>query len=116
MNEPRTHRRIALLICDVPVDTVREKHGDYTRIFGTLLEESLKPLNHTRSAGSLCISKGPWDEAQPHITDPDSQTSFTLEPFDVRAPVYPKDVEEYDAMIITEAGVLTSLRRVYSGV
>ncbi|KAG1733882.1 uncharacterized protein EDB91DRAFT_1084272 [Suillus paluster] len=82
MCEPRTYRRIALLICDEPVDAIREKHGDYTRIFGTLLEESLKPINHTRSA--------------------DSQMTFTLEPFHVYSQVYPKD-DEYDAMIITEA-------------
>jgi hypothetical protein len=55
MFEPGTHRRIALLICDVPVDTVREQHGDYTRIFGTLLEESLKLINETHPAGSLYI-------------------------------------------------------------
>ncbi|KAG2336142.1 class I glutamine amidotransferase-like protein [Suillus weaverae] len=80
MYEPGTHRRIAILICDVPVDTIREQHGDYTRIFKTLLEESLKPINETHSA--------------------DSQTTFTLEPFDVRAQVYPKE-DEYDAMLIT---------------
>ncbi|KAG2127982.1 hypothetical protein DEU56DRAFT_524958 [Suillus clintonianus] len=82
MRELRTHCRIALLVCDVPVDAIREKHGDYTRIFGTLLEESLQPINHTRSA--------------------DSQATFTLEPFDVYAQIYPRD-DEYDAMIITEA-------------
>lgn len=55
MYQPGTHRRIALLICDVPADPVREQHGDYTRIFGTLLGESLKPINETHSAGSLYI-------------------------------------------------------------
>ncbi|KAG1765543.1 hypothetical protein EDD22DRAFT_880416 [Suillus occidentalis] len=83
MFEPGTHRRIALLICDVPVDTIREQHGDYTRIFGTLLEESLKPINETHSA--------------------DSQTTFTLEPFDVRAQIYPNE-DEYDAILITGSG------------
>lgn len=82
MCEPNLHRRIALLICDIPVDAIREKHGDYTRIFGTLLEKSLQPINHTRSV--------------------DSQATFTLEPFDVYTQIYPKD-DEYDAMIITEA-------------
>ncbi|KAG1810666.1 uncharacterized protein BJ212DRAFT_1278774 [Suillus subaureus] len=80
MYGPGTHRRIALLICDVPADSIREQHGDYTRIFGTLLEESLKPINETHS-----------------------QTTFTLEPFDVRAQVYPKE-DEYDAMLITGSG------------
>ncbi|KAG1787726.1 class I glutamine amidotransferase-like protein [Suillus plorans] len=80
MYQPGTHRRIALLICDVPADPVREQHGDYTRIFGTLLEESLKPINETHSA--------------------DSQTTFTLEPFDVRVQVYPKE-DDYDAILIT---------------
>ncbi|KAG1852852.1 class I glutamine amidotransferase-like protein [Suillus subalutaceus] len=84
MCEPSLHRRIALLICDVPVDAIREKHGDYTRIFGSLLEKSLQPINHTRSV--------------------DSQTTFTLEPFDVYTQIYPKD-DKYDAMIITEAGM-----------
>ncbi|KAG1733884.1 class I glutamine amidotransferase-like protein [Suillus paluster] len=81
MYKPETHRRIALLVCDVPADAIRERHGDYTRIFGTLLEVSLKPINETRSA--------------------DSQATFKLEPFDVRAQVYPKDVDEYDAILIT---------------
>jgi len=80
MYQPGTHRRIALLICDVPADPVREQHGDYTRIFGTLLGESLKPINETHSA--------------------DSQTTFTLEPFDVRVQVYPKE-DDYDAILIT---------------
>ncbi|KAG2068625.1 class I glutamine amidotransferase-like protein [Suillus decipiens] len=80
MYEPGTHRRIALLICDVPADLIREQHGDYLRIFRTFLEESLKPINQARSA--------------------DSQTTFTLEPFDVRAQVYPKE-DEYDALLIT---------------
>ncbi|KAG2127981.1 class I glutamine amidotransferase-like protein [Suillus clintonianus] len=80
MSESRAHRRIALLLCDIPADPVRELHGDYTRIFGTLLQESLKPINETRSPGS--------------------QTTFTLEPFDVRAQVYPED-DEYDAMLLT---------------
>ncbi|KAG1901528.1 class I glutamine amidotransferase-like protein [Suillus fuscotomentosus] len=83
MYQPGTHRRIALLICDVPADSVREQHGDYTRIFGTLLEESLKPINKTHSA--------------------DSQTTFTLEPFDVRMQVYPKE-DDYDAILITGSG------------
>jgi len=65
-SEPRTHRRVALLICDVPADIIRETHGDYTRIFGTLLEESLKPINHTRSAGSF---KRLFLKTQFHITD-----------------------------------------------
>ena len=55
MYEPVIHRRIALLICDVPADTVQEKHGDYARIFGTFLEEALKPINQTRPSGSLRI-------------------------------------------------------------
>jgi len=80
MYEPLTHRRIALLICDIPADPIREKHGDYARIFGTFLEESLKPINQTRSA--------------------DLQSTFTLEPFDVRAQIYPKD-DDYDAILIT---------------
>lgn len=90
MCEPSPHRRIALLICDVPVDAIHEKHGDYTRIFRTLLEESLQPINHARLA--------------------DSQATFTLEPFEVCAQIYPK-IDEYDAMIITGAGagVLTLL-------
>jgi hypothetical protein len=104
MCEPSPHRRIALLICDVPVDAIQEKHGDYTRIFRTLLEESLQPINHTRLAGSLCTSKK-TPEAQLH-TDADSQATFTLEPFEVYAQIYPKN-DEYDAMIITEAGALT---------
>lgn len=83
MCEPSPHRRIALLICDVPVDAIHEKHGDYTRIFRTLLEESLQPINHARLA--------------------DSQATFTLEPFEVCAQIYPK-IDEYDAMIITGAG------------
>lgn len=82
MCESSPHRRIALLICDVPFDTIQEKHGDYTRIFGTLLEKSLQPINNIRSA--------------------DSQATFTLEPFDVYAQIYPKD-DVYDAMIITGA-------------
>lgn len=82
MREPSPHRRIALLICDVPMDAIQEKHGDYTKIFGTLLEESLQPINDTRLA--------------------DSQATFTLEPFDVYVQIYPKN-DEYDAMIITEA-------------
>lgn len=83
MCEPSSHRRIALLICDVPVDAIHEKHGDYTRIFRTLLEESLQPINHARLA--------------------DSQATFTLEPFEVCAQICPK-IDEYDAMIITGAG------------
>ncbi|KAG2148213.1 class I glutamine amidotransferase-like protein [Suillus bovinus] len=80
MYQQGTRRRIALLICDVPVDTIREQHGDYTRIFGALLEESLKPINEIHPA--------------------DSQTTFTLEPFDVRAQIYPRE-DEYNAILIT---------------
>jgi hypothetical protein len=57
MCEPVTHRRIALLVCDVPADAIQEMHGDYARIFGTFLEESLKPINQSRPAGSLRIFK-----------------------------------------------------------
>ncbi|KAG1733883.1 class I glutamine amidotransferase-like protein [Suillus paluster] len=53
---------------------------NYPRIFETFLEESLKPINETRSA--------------------DSKATFTLEPFDMRAQVYPKE-NEYDAILIT---------------
>ncbi|KAG2368905.1 class I glutamine amidotransferase-like protein [Suillus spraguei] len=80
MYQPGTHRRIALLICDVPADLIREQHGDYLRIFRTFLEESLKPINEAYS-----------------------QTTFILEPFDVRAQVYPKE-DEYDALLITGSG------------
>ncbi|OAX43403.1 class I glutamine amidotransferase-like protein [Rhizopogon vinicolor AM-OR11-026] len=73
MTVPVTNPRIGLLICDVPADTIQEKHGDYERIFGTFLEEALKPIN---------------------------QTTFTLDPFDVRAQVYP-NADEYDAILIT---------------
>lgn len=42
-------------------------------------------------------------EAQFQFTGPDSQTMFTLEPFDVRAQVYPNE-DEYDAILITGSG------------
>jgi hypothetical protein len=35
-----TSYRLALLVCDTPLPTVIAQHGDYTRIFETLLKAS----------------------------------------------------------------------------
>jgi len=68
--------RIALLNCDTPIEPVRLAHGDYYAIFSTLLTRSLPP-----GVG---------------------EDRYALHNYDVVNKMeYPKDVEEYDALLMT---------------
>src|SRR5258708_5893542 len=68
--------RLALLLCDTPTPPVREKHGDYHKIFDTWLRKT-SPV------------------------DPD----FTLDAFDVVGKMeYPPEDIKYDGIILTGSG------------
>jgi hypothetical protein len=79
-------KKIALIVCDVPMDAVVEDHGDYHRIFTTLLTKA-------------------WPTS---IGD----AQFTLDAFDARIGQYPSDEQYgsggYDAILITGSGRILS--------
>ncbi|KAI0826643.1 class I glutamine amidotransferase-like protein [Trametes gibbosa] len=69
--------KIAVLLCDTPLPAVRAMNGDYGVIFETLFRNSLES-----------------------VSDPDA--NFVVDAYDVRNElVYPKDVDEYDAVLLT---------------
>ncbi|KAF7979323.1 hypothetical protein HWV62_42729 [Athelia sp. TMB] len=68
--------RIALLICDTPLDSVVKSYGEYHSIFSALLTRSLP--------------------------EGVSKDSFVLDPYDVEHKMqYPADLGEYDAIMLT---------------
>ena len=68
--------RIALFLCDTPAPQVVALDGDYKVIFRELLRKAL----------------------------PDSSVPYTVDDFDVKTLQYPKNVEDYDAIIMTGSG------------
>ena len=75
--------RLALLVCDTPIQTVREKYGTYLDVFKSFLDNSL-------SSNSEALGTIEW----------------TLEGFDVVQGVYPSpsDLEgdnAFDGILIT---------------
>jgi len=70
--------RLALLICDTPIPTVLETHGDYLAIFTRFFRESL----------------------------PDPLVELTMEGFDVvHTQDYPSLDIGYDGVVITGSGM-----------
>lgn len=70
--------RIALFLCDTPIQSVIDDDGDYTDIYNTLLRAS-----------------------RPDIL-------YTLDPYDVRNKLEyprPEDLDKYDAIVLTGSGV-----------
>ena len=83
MSKTKRHIKLALLLCDTPIQTVRETHGTYLEIFQRLLQSSLPQ-------------------------DTNTDVEFTLEGFDVvGAQVYP-DLGESQDSDDGYAGVLIS--------
>jgi hypothetical protein len=80
-------KKIALIVCDTPIDAVVEDHGDYHSIFTTLLTKA-------------------WPTAS--IGD----AQFTLDAFDARIGQYPSDEQYgpggYEAILITGSGTALS--------
>ncbi|KAF9223199.1 class I glutamine amidotransferase-like protein [Gyrodon lividus] len=74
--------RLALLMCDTPMPSVKTVHGDYRQIFETLLASSLAPINASKSG--------------------QAQVTFTLDGYDVVTEMaYPPDAEEYACLLIS---------------
>ncbi|KAF9234197.1 class I glutamine amidotransferase-like protein [Melanogaster broomeanus] len=74
--------RLAILVCDTPMPSVKAVHGDYRQIFEALLASSLAPINASKP-----------DQAQ---------VTFTLDGYDVVTEMaYPPDEEEYDGLLLT---------------
>lgn len=74
--------RIALLICDTPLDSVVKSYGEYHSIFSALLTRSLP--------------------------EGVSKDSFVLDPYDVEHKMqYPTDLGEYDAIMLTGSSECT---------
>ncbi|KAF9223200.1 class I glutamine amidotransferase-like protein [Gyrodon lividus] len=77
-----TALRLACLMCDTPMPSIKAVHGDYRQIFETLLTLSLTPINASRSN--------------------QAQVTFTLDGYDVVTEMaYPPDEEVYDGLLIS---------------
>ena len=84
-SDSRKPFRIAVLLCDTPIEPVRAVQGDYGQIFRTLFRSSLKAV------------KASLPEA--------SELDFEIDAFDVRTKLeYPENVDEYDAVLLTGSG------------
>ncbi|KAF9234196.1 class I glutamine amidotransferase-like protein [Melanogaster broomeanus] len=82
--------RLAILLCDTPVPSIKAVHGDYMQIFEALLASSLAPINASKP-----------DQAQ---------VTFTLDGYDVVTEMtYPPDAEEYDGLLLTESVIARAL-------
>ncbi|GJE98213.1 class I glutamine amidotransferase-like protein [Phanerochaete sordida] len=65
--------RLALLLCDTPIQPVVDEHGDYTRIFDKLFRDSCPP-----------------------------GVTYVMDSFDVRNKMeYPEDIDQYDGLVMT---------------
>lgn len=75
--------RLALLLCDTPIESVRSTHGTYLDIFRSLLENSLER------------------------TRPGAQVDWSLDGYDVVQQDYPTDnkLAQYDAVLISGSGM-----------
>ncbi|KIK96618.1 hypothetical protein PAXRUDRAFT_825764 [Paxillus rubicundulus Ve08.2h10] len=75
-------RRLAILMCDTPMPSLKAVYGDYRQIFETLLTSSLAPINASKSG--------------------QAQLTFTLDGYDVVTEMaYPPDDEEYAGLLIS---------------
>ena len=85
-SESRKPFRIAVLLCDTPIEPVRAVQGDYGQIFRTLFRSSLKAVRAS-------------------LPDEASELDFEIDAFDVRTKLeYPENVDEYDAVLLTGSG------------
>ncbi|TBU42082.1 class I glutamine amidotransferase-like protein [Dichomitus squalens] len=86
-SSPKKPFRIAVLLCDTPIEPVVAAQGDYGQIFRTLFRKSLE-------ATQAKFSKGEKDGL--------SDVDFAIDAFDVRTKLeYPENVDEYDAVLLT---------------
>ena len=86
MSSSRKPYRIAVLLCDTPIEPVLAAQGDYGEIFRTLFRKSLEAVEASSP-----------DEA--------SEVDFEVDAFDVRTKLeYPENVDEYDAVLLTGSG------------
>ncbi|TBU55537.1 class I glutamine amidotransferase-like protein [Dichomitus squalens] len=86
-SSPKKPFRIAVLLCDTPIEPVVAAQGDYGQIFRTLFRKSLE-------ATQAKFSKGEEDGL--------SDVDFAIDAFDVRTKLeYPENVDEYDAVLLT---------------
>jgi hypothetical protein len=70
--------RLALFLCDTPIQPVLDVDGDYTKIFDDLLRKSAP-----------------------------SNVTYIMDSFDVRNKMeYPKDIDQYNGIILTGSGLL----------
>lgn len=76
--------RVALLVCGTPIPPVAEPFGDYPVLFTNLLLEGLDQLKTEK------------------VLDP--ETTLILEGFDVREDIYPKDLADWDGILISGSG------------
>jgi hypothetical protein len=76
--------RVALLVCDNPIEPVAKTHGKYPVMFKDLL---LLGLDHLKQQGAV-----------------DQDTELVMESFDVRQSEYPKSLDNWDAVMMTGSG------------
>jgi len=70
--------RVAILICDRPIDAVLNLHGDYFAMFKELLEKAANRFNVEKEIISL-----------------------QFQPFDVIKEEYPSNLNDFDAYLVT---------------
>ncbi|KAG0235240.1 class I glutamine amidotransferase-like protein [Mortierella sp. GBAus27b] len=73
--------RVALLVCDNPIEPVAKTHGKYPVLFKDLL---LLGLDHLKQQGAV-----------------NQDTELVMESFDVRQSEYPKSLDNWDAVMMT---------------
>ncbi|TBU23564.1 class I glutamine amidotransferase-like protein [Dichomitus squalens] len=82
-SSPKKPFRIAVLLCDTPIEPVVAAQGDYGQIFRTLFRKSLEATQAKEEDGL-------------------SDFYFAIDAFDVRTKLeYPENVDEYDAVLLT---------------
>lgn len=71
--------RIALLLCDTPIDEVAKKHGDYRDIFGDFFRNS--------------------------VPDNAPTPEYVIDSYDVHyKQEYPENIDAYNAVVMTGSG------------
>ncbi|GJJ76990.1 glucosinolate gamma-glutamyl hydrolase [Entomortierella parvispora] len=81
ISDPSKTIRVALLVCGTPVPPVAGPFGEYPVLFTNLL---LEGLDHLKTEKAV-----------------DPETILVLEGFDVREDIYPKDLSEWDGILIS---------------
>lgn len=76
--------RVALLVCGTPIPPVAVPFGEYPVLFTNLLLEGLDQLKNEKAV--------------------DPEATLILEGFDVREDIYPKDLAEWDGILISGSG------------